>query len=423
MKKNILVFPCGSEIGLEIYRSLKYSIHFNLIGGNSVNDHGSFVYENYVEDIPFVDDPVFIQKLNQVISDYKIDLLYPTMDAVIAHLGVLEKQINCPIVGSPPVTSTICVSKKKTTALLAFYVDMPFVIEEVADIKEFPVFLKPEIGYSGRNTTIANSREEVISHLKKIPGCMIMEYLPGEEYTIDCFTSKSGKLLFSGARLRKRISNGISVNSVAADESINNELKNISEIINEHLSLRGAWFYQVKRSTEGKLKVMEVAARLGGSSALFRAKGINFALLTVWDALGTDVEIIENNYFLEIDRALDHKFKIHIEYKKVFVDFDDTLLIDKKVNIELIAFLYQCRNENKEIICITRHVENIQTTLEYYRLNNLFDRIIHLSNREPKSLFIEPESIFIDDSFAERKEVAALNIPVFAPDMVNALIK
>ena len=31
MKKNILVFPCGSEIALEFYRSVHFSPHFRLI--------------------------------------------------------------------------------------------------------------------------------------------------------------------------------------------------------------------------------------------------------------------------------------------------------------------------------------------------------------------------------------------------------
>ena len=59
-KKNILVFPCGSEIGLEIYRSLNYSTHLNLFGGNSIKDHGEFVYENYIGDLPFVSDENFV---------------------------------------------------------------------------------------------------------------------------------------------------------------------------------------------------------------------------------------------------------------------------------------------------------------------------------------------------------------------------
>ena len=65
MKKNVLVFPCGSEVGFEIYRSVNLSTHFNLYGGSSVSDHGQFVYENYIDNIPFVTDPEFISKINK----------------------------------------------------------------------------------------------------------------------------------------------------------------------------------------------------------------------------------------------------------------------------------------------------------------------------------------------------------------------
>ena len=46
--KNILVFPCGSEIALEIYKSLEFSTHFTLFGASSVKDHGEFIYKNYI---------------------------------------------------------------------------------------------------------------------------------------------------------------------------------------------------------------------------------------------------------------------------------------------------------------------------------------------------------------------------------------
>lgn len=36
----------GSEIGLEIYRSMKFRKHFHLVGGSSVNDHGRFVFDD-----------------------------------------------------------------------------------------------------------------------------------------------------------------------------------------------------------------------------------------------------------------------------------------------------------------------------------------------------------------------------------------
>ena len=62
-KINVLVFPCGSEIGLEVHRSLEYSAHVELVGANSVEDHGKFLYKNYISDLPFYDDPSFVSKL------------------------------------------------------------------------------------------------------------------------------------------------------------------------------------------------------------------------------------------------------------------------------------------------------------------------------------------------------------------------
>ena len=63
--KNILVFPCGSEIALDIYSSVKYSTYFNLIGASSVDDHGQYVFEDYIDGVPYVDDPAFIQSLSK----------------------------------------------------------------------------------------------------------------------------------------------------------------------------------------------------------------------------------------------------------------------------------------------------------------------------------------------------------------------
>jgi len=421
MKKNILVFPCGSEIGLEIFRSLQYSLHFNVIGANSVPDHGRFVYKNYIPDLPYVQDAGFIERLNSVIEEYNIDLIYPTMDSVIAKLTSMTDKINCKIVSHPASTTAICLSKKKTTQLLSESINMPMIFKRES-IYSYPVFLKPDIGYSGKNTLTAYCEKDIDNHLNKYPDCLIMEYLPGEEYTVDCFTDKERKLMFAGSRLRSRISNGISVHALPASPEINKELCLVGNTINEKLHLRGAWFFQVKRSSSGMLKVMEVAARLGGSSALFRAKGVNFAELSVWDALDKDVSILENDYAIEMDRALDNRFVLQLSYKKVFVDFDDTMLISGKLNIVVLAFLFQSKNDAVSIICLSRHKGDLNQALLSLGILGLFDEVIHLKNDESKADFVTNDSIFIDDSFAERKTVASKGIPVFAPDMVSALM-
>ena len=68
MKKNILVFPCGSEIALEFYRSVHFSPHFRLIGANSIDDHGRFVYDEYVGTVPFITSSDFIPVLNGIVQ-------------------------------------------------------------------------------------------------------------------------------------------------------------------------------------------------------------------------------------------------------------------------------------------------------------------------------------------------------------------
>ena len=78
---------------------------------------------------------------------------------------------------------------------------------------EYPVFLKPDIGYGSRGTYKANNLSEVEFYKNKDKDLIILEYLPGNEFTIDCFTNFKRELLFIGPRLRNRISNGISVNT------------------------------------------------------------------------------------------------------------------------------------------------------------------------------------------------------------------
>jgi hypothetical protein len=424
-KLNILVFPCGSEIGLEIHRSLKYSMHVHVIGGNSVDDHGKFVYEEYIGHLPFIDSEEIIPSLQKIVRDYEIDAIYPTMDKVIYKLKMHENEIGCKVISSPAKTTEICVSKQKTYQTIGHRIRVPNVYHDISSLENFPVFVKPDVGYGSRGVFLAKNREQLEFFLrdKQQDEYVILEYLPGEEYTVDCFTDRHGQLRFVGPRIRKRISNGISVNTIPVYEG-REEFEKIAAELNQMLEFRGAWFFQVKRTDSGELAVMEIAARLGGSSGLYRAKGVNFALLSVFDAFDYDVKILENPYRIELDRALENKYKMDYSYQYVYVDFDDCLIVDGKVNTELIKFLYQAFNEGKKLILLTKHADDLQRNLNKYRLSSLFDEIIHIEKDHPKSQYISHKSsIFIDDSFAERQEVAQnAGIPVFAPDMIEVLL-
>lgn len=424
-KQNILVFPCGSEIGLEVYRSLKYSTYFNLIGGSSVDDHGRFVFDNYISDIPYVTDPCFVPYMKRIIKKYNISAIYPATDMVITYLKRAEKELDCKVISPCLETTEICLSKKTTYSRLTGIIPVPREYRTLESIKHFPVFGKFDVGHSSIGTQRLDDESMVKDYMLHHPDAVICDYLPGDEYTVDCFSKSDGTLLFYGVRVRARIKNGISVRTIPV-EDVNDEFGVLVHKINAAISFQGAWFAQFKRDINGNLCLLEIAARLGGSSALYRALGVNFAQLTLFDAFGYDVSVARNKYYVEMDRALDNVYKMDIQYSEVFVDFDDCLLIDQRhVNTDLVAFLYQCVNENIKLTLLTHHDKDIRESLKAIRLDELFDRIIHIDRSHSKSDYIDNEkSIFIDDSFAERMEVARNNkIPVFSVDMVNMLRK
>ena len=339
--RNILVFPCGSEIALEIYNSVKYSTYFHLIGASSTDDHGKFVFEDYISGLPYVTDPEILPVLKKIIRDRKIDAIYPTMDLVITILKKYEKELGCPVVGCDLETTEICLSKSKTYQKLKGLIRLPR-IYEAGNISrdDYPVFIKPDVGYGARGTRKIKNQEEMDACLEDAKKKLILEYLPGNEYTVDCFTDRHGELRYSAARVRHRIKSGISVNTFFVENQ--EEFNRIISVINDNISFRGPWFAQFKRSQDGQLCLMEIAARLGGSSALDRAVGVNFAQLALFDCFDYDVNISTNDYDVVLDRALGNKYKCNISYDTVYVDYDDCLILNKTtVNIELVRFLYR----------------------------------------------------------------------------------
>lgn len=420
-KKNILVFPCGSEIGLDVYDGVKYSTYFHLIGAGSVNDHGKYVFEDYVGGLPFVTEPAFYNALKTVIADKRIDAVFPATDMAVTYLKRLEKDIGCPVITSPLETAELCLSKQKTYEALHGIIRTPAVYSSKP--KSFPVFVKPSIGHSSIGAKKIESQEALDKVLSETPGLLILEYLPGQEYTVDCFTDKNGILLFCAARQRNRIKDGISVNTSFVQDQ--EPFRKMAEAINTSISFRGAWFFQVKRADDDQLCLLEIAARFGGSSILCKAIGVNLPLMTLFDAFGFPVKIQQADYYVELDRALGNRYRCDIEYDIVYVDYDDCLILENKtVNIQMVQFLFKCLNQGKKLILLTKHDGDLTTDLKRFRLSGLFDEIIHIKEGQEKYFYITgSKAVFIDDSFAERQRVIDFrHIPAFGPEMIDVLL-
>jgi len=421
---TVLVVPCGTEIGLEIGRSLVGVKHLHLIGANSVEDYSSLSFADFEGGLPFVDEPGFLSAVEEIVIRRGVTHIFPAHDQALFLLSrwAEETDRQVKVLTSSHETNRIFRSKRLTYRTLAGRVPVPRMFrKEELEQADYPVFVKPDEGQGSRGARrIQDSRQAIAIDWEREVVC---EYLPGPEFTVDCFSDADGRLLHVSPRRRQMVSNGIAVGT----ELVTGEggpFRDMAVAIQECCQPRGVWFYQVKERSPGELVLLEAASRLSGSMAASRVRGVNFAELTLHTFNGVPVEVVPNSFGVRLKRALSNRYELGIRCRTVYVDLDDCLLIQGRVNTQLVALLYQTLNRGGRIILLTRHRKDPALTLARHRLAGLFDKVILVREKEAKADHIDPDgAVFIDDSFAERAAVQrTLGIPVFAVDAVEALL-
>lgn len=421
-KIGVLIFPAGETNSIELHDSLSYCVNIRLYGASSIDRHGEYVFKDYTNGLPTIFEDNFIDKLNELIEAKKIDVIFPTHDTVAEFLSQKAEQIDAIILSSDKFTSEICRNKKKTFDL---FKDCDFCPGIYEDFSCFPVFVKPCVGQGGVGAFKVESKKDVPLNFVG-EDMVICEYLSGEEYTVDCITDKNGGLCGVFPRSRKRTLAGITV--CGSSEPLTEEIEQIAMTINSRLKFTGLWYFQLKRNDNGKFKLMEISARCPGSMCITRARGINLPLLSVYAAMGKNTEVFTNSYNVTADRALIARYKIDYAYTRVYMDFDDTLIINNEVCLNMIRFVYQCKNKKIPVILLSHHNADhddvIEECMKKHAISQeLFNEIVSLPLSKEKSDFIEPNgSIFIDNAYSERKKVHdKYGIPVFDVDCVEVL--
>lgn len=423
MKKiKVCVFPAQSESAVEINNALSNCEGIEVFGATSIRGHNEFNFCNYNYSLPSMEEPSFIEKFERYLNENQIDVVFPANDGAVEFFAKNKEAFSATIVNSDYRTATICNDKKLTYELFS---DCDFCPKIFDSIQTYPCFIKPPAGEGAIGAKLLESEKDLPSDFSK-ENYVILEYLPGKEITVDCITDCEGNLIRVLPRTREKVFSGMSVFGRTIEAT--QEVLNIATKINERLTLRGLWFFQIKQDTNKNYKLLEVSMRCAGTMCQTRGRGYNLPLLSVYTALGMPISTIDNDFEVIIDRTLFARYRTNINYSTVYIDYDGTIIVKEKVCLSIIRFLYQCKNDGKRIVLITRHNEDhdnsIQEDLESHGIaQSLFSEIICLTFEEEKSQAIkDQESIFIDNSYFERKKVRdAKGIPVFGVEGIDVL--
>jgi carbamoyl-phosphate synthase large subunit len=122
---------------------------------------------------------------------------------------------------------------------------------------------------------------------KPFPELLVCEYLPGDEYSVDCL-AENGNAKLVVPRLRKKMINGISVQGAfEKDEAI---ITYCTKII-QTLRLHGNVGIQLKRNENGEALLLEINPRVQGTIVSNLGVGVNLPLLAIFQELGMGIEI------------------------------------------------------------------------------------------------------------------------------------
>lgn len=140
--------------------------------------------------------------------------------------------------------------------------------------------------------------KSVLSEAPEFPELLVMEFLPGNEYTIDLLAD-NGKVLYNCCRKSMNMENSIMLDGVVED---NKAVKELCRRVTEALGLDGNIGYDVKERVDGTPIIMECNPRITAGIPVFTAAGVNLPYLNVKRLLGEELPKCEARYGTVVKR-------------------------------------------------------------------------------------------------------------------------
>jgi carbamoylphosphate synthase large subunit len=321
-KINILMTGGGAPGAAGILQCLSQDPSLNTIAADAnPGAVGRYLVKDF-NVIPKASDPAFIDSLLALCREKNIHVVLPLVTKELVPLSKHIKEFElagAKVLVSSPESLEIANDKGRLYQFLQWRgIDVPDfrIVETIPQFEsaakelDFPartICFKPSVSNGSRGFRIINSGVDehdllfnekpnaaFISYAdairilssKSFPELLVSEYLPGEEFSVDCLANK-GETVLALSRRRIKIINGITVEGEFTRQE--NIIDYCKQIIRE-LQLHGNIGIQVKKSASGKFLVLEINPRVQGTISAGLGAGINLPLLAIKQELGLPID-------------------------------------------------------------------------------------------------------------------------------------
>ncbi|NLH16469.1 MAG: ATP-grasp domain-containing protein [Phycisphaerae bacterium] len=232
--------------------------------------------------VPPVVENGYLRETLSIVRRNQVQLLIPTVDLdlkILAENRHRFERLGCRVLVSRPEVIAICQDKRRACRFWRRNgFDTPDTLSVSAALKQkrivFPCFLKPWDGYASRGNAVAHNREELAFYGRRIPNCIVQEYVRGDEFTCDAFVDDQMRVRCVVPRRRLEVRSGeVSKARIYKNREIMERVAQLVEVLGAG---PGVITIQLIRRKDGILKFIEVNPRFGGGAPLSIQAGADF---------------------------------------------------------------------------------------------------------------------------------------------------
>jgi carbamoyl-phosphate synthase large subunit len=236
----------------------------------------------------------YLPSLKEVAQKHHIGLLVPLTDLDLRSLARHREdfaEFGCTVMIGSEDAVTLCRDKARTNELLGkagLATINTLTMSEFRSSPFYPCFVKPISGSAGIGTAIIRNEKQLLAHINTYGELMIVqEYVPGQEYTVDVYRSRDGKVRCVVPRQRLLVRSGEVEKGITIRDP---ELMRTGAVLGSKLEgLWGVFCCQCRRSGNGPPRYFEINPRFGGGSPLTIAAGANLPLYLLQEVLGLPI--------------------------------------------------------------------------------------------------------------------------------------
>ncbi len=333
----VLITAAGNVFMPGTIDCLKYNGErkIRVIGADMGNDPTILQMCDKAYQVPRGDDPLYIDSLLKICRKEKVDILLPIMSVELEALS--KNRMEFDKIGtkvSVSATESLIVANNKRK-LLDFMSQegLPcadyYITDSIESLHKavyalgypyVPVCIKATGGSGSRGFRILSETTDrfeqfmkekpssavlkleeftaLLSDAASCPELIVMEYLPGEEYSVDIL-AEQGKILCSCCRKSLHMENSIMLEAEIVKAP---KAEVLCEKVAQLLGLDGNIGFDVRERKDGTALIMECNPRITAGISFFRFSGVNLPYLCIKKMLGETLPEIKPEYGIRVRR-------------------------------------------------------------------------------------------------------------------------